>query len=212
LVPDHDPIHKVSIIPRGRALGVTLFLPERDQLSVSKRRLESQISTLFGGRIAEALIFGADAVTTGAQNDIERATDIARNMVTRWGLSEKLGALAYGKEEGEVFLGKTMGQTNEISPETSRQIDAEIRAIIDRNYGRSENILTENLDTLHRMAKALVEYETLDRDQIEAIMAGRDPRPPEDWRDGTTGRTTGEGAGKKAPGSRGLIGPPAEQT
>jgi cell division protease FtsH len=211
LVPDHDPIHKVSIIPRGRALGVTLFLPERDQLSVSKRRLESQVSTLFGGRIAEALIFGADAVTTGAQNDIERATDIARNMVTRWGLSEKLGALAYGKEEGEVFLGRAMTQSSEVSPETSRQIDGEIRAIIDRNYERSESILTENIETLHRMAKALVDYETLDRDQIEAIMAGRDPRPPEDWRDGTTGNTS-DGGVKKAPRARGLIGPPAEQT
>ena len=138
LVPEHDPVHKVSIIPRGRALGVTLFLPEQDRYSASKRRLESQISSLFGGRLAELLIFGADSVTTGAQNDIQRATAIAREMVTKWGLSDKLGPLAYEEEEGEVFLGRTIAQQKNISPETAEQIDAEVRAIIDRNYERAK--------------------------------------------------------------------------
>jgi cell division protease FtsH len=180
LVPEQDPVHKVSIIPRGRALGVTLFLPEQDRFSASKRRLESQITTLFGGRLAEEIIFGNDAVTTGAQNDIERATAIARDMVTKWGLSEGLGPLAYQEAEGEVFLGQGVTQHKQISDETARQIDEEVRAIVERNYERARTILTENLDTLHAMADALMQYETLDAQQIDDLMAGREPRPPED--------------------------------
>jgi cell division protease FtsH len=161
LVPDHDPVHKVSIIPRGRALGVTLFLPEKDRYSMTKRQLESQISTLFGGRLAEELIFGPESVTTGASNDIERATEIARNMVTRWGLSDGLGPLAYSDDEGEVFLGRSVTQTSKISARTARSIDQEIRAIIDRNYQRSKAILLSEMDKLHAMAEALLQYETI---------------------------------------------------
>jgi cell division protease FtsH len=181
LVPAHDPVHKVTIIPRGRALGVTMFLPTEDRYSYSKQRLESQISTLFGGRIAEELIFGADAVTTGASNDIQRATEMARSMVTKWGLSEKLGPLTYAEEEGEVFLGRSVTQHKNVSDETAHIIDEEIRHFIDRNYGRAEKILTENLDKLHLMAKALIKYETIDSDQINDIMNGRDPKPPSGW-------------------------------
>jgi len=181
LVPEHDPVHKVSIIPRGRALGVTLFLPEEDRYSYTKQRLESQISSLFGGRIAEELIFGAESVTTGAQNDIHRATDIARNMVTKWGLSERLGPLTYSEEEQEIFLGHSVTQHKNVSDETSHVIDEEIRHIIDRNYERSHHLLTDNLDKLHAMAAALMKYETIDHDQIDDIMAGRPPRMPHDW-------------------------------
>jgi cell division protease FtsH len=172
LVPEHDPVHKVSIIPRGRALGVTLFLPEQDRYSASKRRLESQISSLFGGRLAELVVFGPDAVTTGAQNDIERATAIAREMVTKYGLSDELGPLAYNEDEGEVFLGRSVTQQKSISPETAQRIDAEMRAIIDRNYERAKHILVEHIDKLHAMAQALVEHETLSSEQIDAIMHG----------------------------------------
>lgn len=181
LVPDHDPVYKVSIIPRGRALGVTMFLPEEDRYSHSKRHLNSQISSLFGGRIAEELVFGADYVTTGASNDIERATDIARNMVTRWGLSEKLGPLAYSEEEGEVFLGRSVTQHKAMSDETTHLIDEEIRHVIDVNYARAKRILEENIDKLHMMADALMKYETIDSGQIDAIMEGREPGPPSDW-------------------------------
>ncbi|QGU31612.1 ATP-dependent zinc metalloprotease FtsH [Thermochromatium tepidum ATCC 43061] len=183
LVPDHDPVHKVSIIPRGRALGVTLFLPEDDRFSYSKQRLESQISSLFGGRCAEELIFGPDSVTTGAQNDIHRATEIARNMVTKWGLSDRLGPLTYSEEEQEVFLGHSVTQHKSVSDETSHLIDEEIRRIIDRNYERARELLREHLDKLHAMAAALMKYETLDSAQIDDIMAGRAPRPPHDWED-----------------------------
>ena len=162
LMPSHDPVYKVSIIPRGRALGVTMFLPEEDRLSYSKQLLECQISTLFGGRIAEELIFGADMVTTGASNDIERATLLARNMVTKWGLSEKLGPLTYSEEDGEVFLGHSVTQHKAISDETSHTIDEEIRSIVDKNYARSEKILKENEAILHTMAEALIKYETID--------------------------------------------------
>ncbi len=172
LVPEHDPVHKVSIIPRGRALGVTVFLPEKDRYSASKRYLESQISSLFGGRVAEELIFGEEAVTTGAQNDIHRATEIARNMVTKWGLSDNLGPLAYEDEEGEVFLGQSVSQRKHMADDTVKQVDAEVRLIIERNLERSRRLLTENLDRLHQMAAALVEFETLDREQIDAIMNG----------------------------------------
>jgi cell division protease FtsH len=182
-VPEHDPVYKVSIIPRGRALGVTMFLPEEDRYSHSKRRLESQIASLFGGRIAEELIFGPDAVTTGAANDIERATEIARNMVTKWGLSERLGPLAYSDEDGEIFLGRSVTQHKQMSDVTVHAIDEEIRSVIDNNYRRAEKILRENEDKLHTMAQALIKYETIDESQIRDIMAGREPRPPTDWTD-----------------------------
>ncbi|RAP36595.1 ATP-dependent metalloprotease [Legionella quinlivanii] len=180
LVPEHDPVYKVTIIPRGRALGVTMFLPEQDRYSHSKRRLESQLSSLFGGRIAEELIFGADSVTTGASNDIMRATEISRKMVTSWGLSA-LGPLTFGEEEGEVFLGRSMSQRKEMSDNTAHQIDDEVRQIIDRNYQRAKEILTANLDKLHLMADALIKFETIDANQIAEIMAGHEPSPPEDW-------------------------------
>ena len=183
MVPSHDPVYKVSIIPRGRALGVTMFLPEEDRYSQSRELLESQISSLYGGRIAEELIFGDDHVTTGASNDIKRATEIARNMVTRWGLSDRLGPLAYGEEEEEVFLGRSVTQHKNVSDETAHIIDEEIRNVIDRNYDRSRRILKENIDKLHAMAQALIKYETIDSQQIEDIMAGRTPRPPADWDD-----------------------------
>ena len=183
LVPEHDPVYKVTIIPRGRALGVTMFLPEDDRYSHSKQRLESQISTLFGGRIAEELIFGLDKVTTGASNDIERATEISRAMVTKWGLSEKMGPLSYGEEDGEVFLGHSVTQHKAVSDDTANSIDQEIRRIIDTNYERAVKLITENMDKLHIMAKALIKYETIDKDQIDDIMNGKEPRPPEDWID-----------------------------
>ncbi len=180
LVPEHDPVYKVSIIPRGRALGVTMFLPEQDRYSHSKRRLESQLASLFGGRVAEELIFGADSVTTGASNDIMRATDIARKMVTSWGLSG-LGPLTFGQEEAEVFLGRTVNQNKEISNETARQIDEEVRVIIDRNFQRAKTLLIDNLATLHLMAAGLIKYETIDASQLKEIMEGKDPTPPDDW-------------------------------
>jgi len=183
LVPDHDPVYKVSIIPRGRALGVTMFLPEEDRYSYSKRRLESQISSLFGGRIAEELIFGEDSVTTGASNDIERATEIARNMVTKWGLSEKLGPLAYSEDEGEVFLGRSVTQHKNLADDTARVIDEEIREVIDRNYERAETLLKDNEDILHAMSEALIKYETIDADQIDQLMARKAVTPPKDWID-----------------------------
>jgi cell division protease FtsH len=183
LMPEHDPVYKVTIIPRGRALGVTMFLPEEDRYSHSKQRLECQISTLFGGRLAEEIIFGSEAVTTGASNDIERATDIARGMVTKWGLSEKMGPLAYSEEEGEVFLGHSVAQRKTVSDETAHTIDGEVRKIIDFNYDRAKTILVDNLDKLHVMAKALIKYETIDSDQIDDIMAGKTPRAPKDWED-----------------------------
>ena len=182
-VPAHDPVYKVTIIPRGRALGVTMFLPEEDRYSYSKERLESQISSLFGGRIAEALIFGEQSVTTGASNDIQRATEIARNMVTKWGLSDRLGPLKYSEDEGEVFLGHSVTQHKHMSDETAHLIDEETRNIIDRNYVRAEGILNSRMDKLHSMADALMRYETIDTEQIKDIMEGRDPRPPEGWND-----------------------------
>ena len=183
LVPSHDPVYKVTIIPRGRALGVTMFLPEEDRLSYSKELLESQISSLFGGRIAEELIFNASKVTTGASNDIERATQLARNMVTKWGLSDNLGPLTYSEEDGEVFLGRSVTQHKAISDETAHAIDEEIRNIIDKNYKRSERILKKNIDKLHLMADALIKYETIDSGQIDDIMKGKAPGPPSDWDD-----------------------------
>lgn len=181
--PDHDPVYKVSIMPRGRALGITMFLPERDQYSASKRKLESQIAGLFGGRIAELMIYGGDRVTTGASNDIERATELARNMVTRWGLSDKLGPLVYGEEGGQPFMGHPGSQGSAVSSNVAHLIDEEIRLVIDRNYQRAETILQENISILHKMADALMKWETLDRLQIDDLMAGKDARPPQDGND-----------------------------
>ncbi|MCS5710482.1 ATP-dependent zinc metalloprotease FtsH [Candidatus Berkiella aquae] len=180
-VPEHDPVYKVTIIPRAQALGVTMFLPEEDRYSYSKKRLEGQITSLFGGRIAEELIFGADSVTTGASNDIKRATEIARNMVTKWGLSERLGPLTYNEDEGEVFLGHSMNTRKEVASTTASVIDEEIRKIIDRNYERAKEILVEKQAILHSMAEALIKYETIDVGQLEDLMAGRPPREPRDW-------------------------------
>jgi len=186
-VPDHDPVYKVTIIPRGRALGVTQFLPEEDRYSFSKQRLNSQICSLFGGRIAEELIFGRENVTTGASNDIERATDIARKMVTKWGLSDVMGPLSYSEDDGEVFLGRSVTQHKNVSDDTAHAIDREIRGIIEGNYARSRKILEDHLATLHLMAEALIKYETLDSDQLQRIMRGEPPGDPEGWND-TNGR------------------------
>jgi cell division protease FtsH len=210
LVPEHDPVYKVSIMPRGRALGVTLFLPERDAYSASKQKLESQISSLFGGRLAEQMIYGKEKVTTGASNDIERATRLARDMVTRWGLSDRLGPLAYGEEEGEVFLGRSVTQHKSVSEETAHVIDEEIRSLIDRNYERSERLLQENIGKLHIMAESLMKYETIDRLQIDDIMEGRMPRPPENWEDNMPNGRNGWGAQGGRPDQAGSIGEPAE--
>ncbi|WP_026958548.1 ATP-dependent zinc metalloprotease FtsH [Aliagarivorans taiwanensis] len=181
LVPEHDPVYKVSIIPRGRALGVTMYLPEQDRVSHSKQHLESMISSLYGGRLAEKIIYGDDKVSTGASNDIERATEIARKMVTQWGLSESMGPLLYADEEGEVFLGRTAAKSKHMSDDTAKAIDHEIRAVIDRNYSRAENLLNENMDILHAMKDALMKYETIDAKQIDDLMERKDPRPPADW-------------------------------
>ena len=183
LVPEHDPVYKVSIIPRGRALGVTMYLPEQDRVSHSKQHLESMISSLFGGRIAEAIIYGDDKVTTGASNDIERATEIARKMVTQWGLSSKMGPMLYAEDEGEVFLGKSMSKATNMSDDTARAIDAEIKSLIDSNYERAQKILEDNIDILHSMKDALMKYETIDAKQIDDLMNRTDVRPPADWDD-----------------------------
>jgi cell division protease FtsH len=190
-VPEHDPVYKVTIIPRGRALGVTMFLPEADRYSTSKRRLESRIATLFGGRLAEELIFGPESVTTGASNDIERATEIARNMVTKWGLSDKLGPLTYSEDQGEVFLGRQVTQHKQVSDVTAHVIDEEVRRLIDTNYNRAKKILMDNMDKLHKMAEALIKYETIDEMQIKDIMEGRDPRPPAGWDDAASPPASG---------------------
>ena len=182
LMPEHDPSYKVSIIPRGRALGVTMFLPEEDRYSISKRALESQICGLFGGRIAEEMTLGQEGVTTGASNDIERATKMARSMVTKWGLSEKLGPMQYEDEDSEVFLGKSAGNARaNVSAETAKVIDEEIKQIIDGCYQKAQKILVDNRDKLDAMAAALLVYETIDKSQIDDIMAGRAPKPPSDW-------------------------------
>ncbi|QBM19172.1 ATP-dependent zinc metalloprotease FtsH [Marinobacter sp. JH2] len=196
VVPEHDPVYKVSIIPRGRALGVTMFLPEEDKYSHSKRYLISSICSLFGGRIAEELTLGVDGVTTGASNDIERATSLARNMVTRWGLSDKLGPLQYDTDSEEPFLGRSAGQSHTVySPETAQRIDEEVRNIVDTCYETAKQILVENREKLDMMAHALMKYETIDRFQIDDIMEGRDPRPPKNWGDsGPSAGGTPEGA------------------
>jgi len=207
-VPEHDPVYKVTIIPRGRALGVTQFLPEQDRYSMSKRRIESGIATLFGGRIAEELIYGADAVTTGASNDIERATDLARSMVTKWGLSDRLGPLTYTEESGEVFLGRQVTQTKHVSDETAHTIDQEVRRVIESNYQRARDILQTNIEKLHAMADALIKYETIDDSQIKDIMAGRPPSPPSGW-DETVPSGPQDGGGPRPAPQPGGIGPPA---
>lgn len=205
IVPEHDPVYKVTIIPRGRALGVTMYLPEGDKYSMNRVAIESQLCSLYGGRVAEELIFGVDKVTTGASNDIERATKMARNMVTKWGLSDEMGPIAYGEEEDEVFLGRSVTQHKNVSNETARKIDEVVRGILDKAYGRTSQILKDNLDKLHVMAEALLTYETIDATQIDDIMAGRRPGPPADWAK----------AGKLPPkddNRPGAIGGPAAQT
>jgi cell division protease FtsH len=220
LVPEHDPVYKVSIIPRGRALGVTMYLPEEDKYSLSKRAIESQIASLFGGRIAEEITLGFDGVTTGASNDIQRATEMARNMVTKWGLSEKLGPLSYEEEEGEVFLGKSVTQTKNVSGVTAEAIDSEVRKIIDGAYDKAKKLLDDNIDILHAMKDALMKYETLDASQIEDLMERKPVREPKDWNDGS-GPDSGSGAAvsgepekdasdKGAQGGTGLGGPANE--
>jgi len=194
LVPDHDPVYKVSIIPRGRALGITMFLPEEDRYSLSKQAILSQICSLYGGRIAEEMTLGKEGVTTGASNDIQRATDMARNMVTKWGLSDELGPLQYSEDEGEVFLGRSAAsKTKSVSGDTATAIDREVRKIIDDCYKRASDILEENRDKLELMKDALMEYETIDTDQIDDIMEGKKPRPPADW---SNPNDSGSGASK----------------
>jgi cell division protease FtsH len=204
-VPEHDPVYKVTIIPRGRALGVTMYLPEGDKYSYNRTAIESQLCSLYGGRVAEELIFGDDKVTTGASNDIERATKMARNMATKWGLSE-LGPITYGEEEDEVFLGRSVTQHKNVSDETARRIDEVVRGILDRAYDRTRTILTENLDKLHTMAKLLLEYETIDAPQVDAIMEGREPPPPLGW------NKPGNGKADASLPPLPPIGGPAEQT
>ncbi|KKO47258.1 ATP-dependent metalloprotease [Arsukibacterium ikkense] len=205
LVPEHDPVHKVTIIPRGRALGVTFFLPEADAISISRRKLESKISVAYGGRLAEELIFGSDAVSTGASQDIKYATSIARNMVTQWGFSDKLGPLLYADEEGEVFLGRSMGKSNHMSDETASIIDMEVKQIIDRNYLRAKTLLEQNMDILHAMKDALMKYETIDSRQIDDLMKRVEVRQPENWEPRDKGNSDDDSAGKAKTDSDGPV-------
>ena len=212
LVPEHDPSYKVTIIPRGRALGVTMFLPEEDRHSLSKRMIVSQMCTMFGGRVAEELVLGEEGITTGASNDIQQASKMARNMVTKWGLSEKLGPLMYSEEEEEVFLGMSAGNSGlKVSDSTARIIDEEVRSVIDSCHETARRLLNENLDKLHAMSDALLTYETIDHDQIVDIMSGREPRPPKDW--GDTGPTplapSGDDLPESDPRPSGPVGDPA---
>jgi cell division protease FtsH len=209
LVPEHDPVYKVSIIPRGRALGITMFLPEEDKYSISRLQLESQLASLFGGRVAEELVFGSEHVTTGASNDIERATNIARNMVTKWGLTEKLGPLTYSEDEDEIFLGRSVTQHKQMSDDTARLIDEEVRRIVEAAHERALGLVEENLDLLHLMADALMRYETIDSSQIDQIMQGHEPDPPEDWNESDSD-ASGE-ADASDTDERPIIGGPAEQ-
>jgi cell division protease FtsH len=210
LVPEHDPVYKVTIIPRGRALGVTMFLPEQDKYSISRLQLDSQLASLFGGRVAEEIIYGADHVTTGASNDIERATAIARNMVTKWGLTEKLGPLTYSEDEDEVFLGRSVTQHKHVSDDTARLIDVEVREIIDAAHSKAKELLESHLDQLNLMAEALIRFETIDGDQIDQIMEGREPDPPDGWQEGEYD-TRGEQDQAADVGDRTSVGGPAEQ-
>jgi len=212
LMPEHDPVYKVSIIPRGRALGVTMFLPEEDRYSHSRRFIISQICSLFGGRIAEEMTLGQDGVTTGASNDIQRATGIARKMVTQWGLSEKMGPLMYDEVEEEVFLGRSAGQAHKsLSGETAKMIDEEVRRIIDECYATARTLLEENVDKLHAMARALMMYETIDSGQIDDIMAGREPREPAGWSDDIDNSSPSAGATSSQPKPDRPIGGPASE-
>ncbi|MGL6011616.1 MAG: ATP-dependent zinc metalloprotease FtsH [Shewanella oncorhynchi] len=211
LVPEHDPVHKVTIIPRGRALGVTFFLPEADSVSQSRRKLESQISVAYGGRLAEELIYGTEKVSTGASQDIKYATSIARNMVTQWGFSDKLGPLLYAEEDGEVFLGRSMGKAKAMSDETATIIDAEVKVFIDKNYARARQILTDNLDILHSMKEALMKYETIDSLQIDDLMKRREVRQPADWQvDDNGSNDKGNGHGEPAAKAEDSVTAPAE--
>ena len=200
LMPEHDPVYKVTIIPRGRALGVTMFLPEEDKYMQSRQYLLGRISALFGGRIAEEIINGKDGITTGASNDIDVATGIATNMVTKWGLSS-LGPLKYGDEDTNPFLGKSAAMQNQtFGAETSNKIDAEIKKIIDDSYSKAKKLLNDNLEKLHVMADALLKYETIDADQIDDIMAGAEPREPKDWNDdGKPKKTSSKDSSIKGP-------------
>ena len=214
MVEEHDPVYKVSIIPRGRALGVTMFLPEEDRYSLSKLGILSQICSLYGGRIAEEMTLGADGVTTGASNDIQRATEMARNMVTKWGLSPELGPLLYSEDEGEVFLGRSAAsQSKSFSSDTAKSIDVEVRKIIDTCYSKAKDILETNRDKLEMMMEALMEYETIDADQIDDIMNGNKPRPPADWSDSDSGGTAAKSEAEEPKARRdetsGPIGGPA---
>ncbi len=209
LVPEHDPVYKVSIIPRGRSLGITMFLPEEDKYSISVLQLESQLASLFGGRVAEEIVFGAEHVTTGASNDIERATNIARNMVTKWGLTEKLGPLTYSEDEGEIFLGRSITQHKQMSDDTARLIDEEVRRIVEAAHQRALGLVESNLDILHLMADALIRYETIDSGQIDQIMEGHEPDPPEDWSESDSDASVA--ADKSDKDERPTIGGPAEQ-
>ncbi len=211
LVPSHDPVYKVSIIPRGRALGVTMYLPEQDRFSYSKEYLESQLSSLYGGRIAEEMLNGPEKVTTGASNDIQRATDIARNMITQWGFSDKLGPLTYAEDEGEVFLGRSVTQTKHVSDDTAKTIDQEIKDLIAKNYQRAERLLNENRDKLEAMANALMKYETIDAKQIDDIMDNKPPRTPDGWSDDDTPSTPTASSGDKKEDPQEPIGGPAPQ-
>ncbi len=209
LVPDHDPVYKVTIIPRGRALGVTMFLPEEDRYSFSRQTIISQICSLFGGRIAEEIILGSEHVTTGAANDIERATRLARNMVTKWGLSLKLGPIQYDDDEGEPFLGMSAGtRPKPFSDDTARVIDEEVRSVIDQCYETAKRLLEENEDKLHMMADALVEYETITAEQIDDIMAGAKPRAPGNL---PPPPTSGKGSPRPDKPGESPIGGPAEE-
>ena len=211
LMPEHDPVYKVSIIPRGRALGVTMFLPEEDRYSHSRRRIISQICSLFGGRIAEELILGQDGITTGASNDIQRATEIARNMVTKWGLSERMGPLMYDEGNEEVFLGRSAAVgAKHTSDETARKIDEEVRRIIDESYATAKQILVDHMDKLHAMADALMHFETIDSDQIDDIMGGRKPREPSNWEPPAAPTGSGDSPASDAP-KDGPIGGPASE-
>lgn len=210
LMPEHDPVYKVSIIPRGRALGVTMFLPEEDRYSHSRRHIVSQITSLFGGRVAEEITLGPEGITTGASNDIQRATEIARNMVTKWGLSPTLGPLMYDEGGEEVFLGRSAGQPSKaMSDETARSIDKEVRRIIDECYDKAQRLLEENREKLDIMADALMHYETIDAAQIDDIMSGKTPRPPSGWSDNDRPGKGSNAAEKEA--AEGTIGDPAGQ-
>jgi len=216
LVPEHDPVYKVTIIPRGRALGVTMFLPEQDKYSVSRKQLDSQMASLFGGRVAEELVFGVENVTTGASNDIERATQMARNIVTRWGLSAALGPLTYAEDDEEVFLGRSVTQHKHVSDETARKIDIEIRKIVDAAHQTATDLVLANRDKLEIMTDALIKYETIDVKQIDQIMEGKIPDPPKDWDDsgsdgGKKNQSDSTGDATESPKDSPSIGDTAEQ-